>query len=116
MTVLISVLCRFQASSTLSYRERNGLSNGSSLTATPPLSGRSTPYQPYGSALSGHASASASSLHSLGVGANGGRDSLPRWQTHRSDELLESQNDEHIEGIGAKVKQLKTVSLKCLSK
>lgn len=107
--MLIQLFGRFQTPSTLSYRERNGTSNSGSLVATPPLSGRSSPYQPYGSALGGHASASANSLHSLGIGSNG-RDSLPRWQGHRSDELLESQNDEQIEGIGAKVKQLKAVS------
>jgi hypothetical protein len=105
---------RFQAPSTLSYRERNPNADGRTFVPTPPLSGRSSPYQPYGSALGGHASTSSNSLHSLGVGSNG-RDSLPRWQSHRSDELLESQNDEHIEGIGAKVKQLKAVSSSCLS-
>lgn len=80
------------------------------------MSGRSSPYQPYGNAPGGQGSTSASSLHSLSAGGGSkAKDSLPRWQDHRSAEQLESQNDEMIDGIGAKVKLLKAVRSESIS-
>ncbi|KAF8309710.1 hypothetical protein DL93DRAFT_2062685, partial [Clavulina sp. PMI_390] len=55
----------------------------STYVPTPPLSGRSTPFQ-----------SNASSFHD-----------------HRSAEQLESQNDEMIDGIGAKVQQLRALAI-----
>lgn len=50
-------------------------------------------------------------MNSFGGGGRRDDGALPRWQTQRSAEALESQNDDAIEGIGAKVKLLKNVSL-----
>lgn len=65
---------------------------GTADYSTPPSSGRSSPFN--------------------GVLANGSS-SHPMGQRYADD--LESQNDEHLEGLTAKVKLLKDVSSSCCS-
>ncbi|KAF9520630.1 hypothetical protein BS47DRAFT_1287067, partial [Hydnum rufescens UP504] len=68
---------------------------------TPPTSGRSSPY-----AYDNYAS-SSSTLPIF----NANTSPVSRFQSQRSAEELESQNDERVEGLSAKVKLLKDITM-----
>lgn len=79
-----------------------GAQPGSSSSSLPPSYGRTSspnPYSYYGG-MNGHAG-------SPGGGQQGGQGSY----ASRTAEQLESQNDEAIEGLSAKVKMLKEISI-----
>lgn len=83
------------------YREANRLE----LLST----ARHSPAPPPPSTSNGFSSASG-----VGISGNGG--GLPSHYTYannRTAEDLEGQNDEHLEGLSAKVKMLKDVRLMC---
>ena len=84
---------RLKAPTGLSYRDR------SQPTFTPPTSGRSSPY------VNDNYASSSSSLPSF----NASTSPVSRFQSQRTAEELESQNDERIDSLSAKVKMLKDV-------
>ena len=86
---------RFKAPPSLSYRDRLQGAN------TPPYSGRSSPFT-----IDNNFSSSSTSLPAHYNTAN---NSAGRFQSQRTAEELESQNDERLDGLSAKVKLLKDV-------
>jgi len=87
---------RLKAPSSLSHRDRLQGAN------TPPYSGRSSPYT---------FDSNASSSTSLPPHYHTATNSTARFQYQRTAEELESQNDERLDGLSAKVKLLKDITV-----
>jgi len=88
---------RFKAPPSLPYRDRLQGAN------TPPYSGRSSPFT-----LDNNFSSSSTSLPAHYNTVN---NSAVRFQSQRTAEELESQNDERLDGLSAKVKLLKDITV-----